>query len=365
VTEYKHAAETEIIPATVQNQLESLAVLNPLERSDWDNLVAQRQDSSFFHTVAWARVLWETYGYLPLYFTVIKDNRLLALLPVMEVESWLTGRRGVSLPFTDACEPLGSGSLLNERLIPQVLHYGEESAWKYFECRGGEGLFKSNTASQSFYSHELRLFPDEDYLFGRLGSAPRRAIRKAQKSGVIVETSRDLEAVRQFYSVHCLTRKKHGLPPQPFRFFKNIHEHILSQGKGVVILARHGKNILGGAVYFSFSSEVFYKYGASDPTFQELRGNNLVMWKAIQWSLRQGAKTLHFGRTSTANQGLRRFKLGWGAEERLVSYYKYDFRKQTFVRDSDKTCGWHVGAFQNLPIFLSRGIGSILYRHIG
>ena len=28
------------------------------------------------------------------------------LLPLMEVDSWLTGRRGISLPFTDECEPL-------------------------------------------------------------------------------------------------------------------------------------------------------------------------------------------------------------------------------------------------------------------
>ena len=44
-----------------------------------------------------------------------------------------------------------------------------------------------------------------------------------------VEILQSVEAVRIFYSLQCQTRKKHGLPPQPFKFFLNIHKHILSQ----------------------------------------------------------------------------------------------------------------------------------------
>src|SRR5207249_1130974 len=110
--------------------------LNPVEHSHWDAFLATHPGASFFHSAAWAKVLHETYGYEPVYFTVSEDKRLLALLPVMEVNSWLTGRRGVSLPFTDACEPLDHDASFRDSIIPEAIEHGRRRGWKYLEYRG-------------------------------------------------------------------------------------------------------------------------------------------------------------------------------------------------------------------------------------
>ncbi len=287
--------------------LATVRCLNPIERPGWDALLASHPRSTFFQSSAWAKVLCETYNCEPVWFTVSEGERLHALMPVTEINSRLTGRRGVALPFTDACEPLGPDSFLRESLLPKVLDHGRERRWKYFECRGGRGFFGTAPAFQSFLEHELDLFEDQRYLFSRLESANRRAIRKAEKSGVQIEISQSLEALRRYYRLHCQTRKKHGLPPQSFSFFLNIYNHILSHNKGIVVLARHGDNFIAGAVYFHFGAQAIYKFGASDERFQDFRGNNLVMWEAIKWHVRKRFKTLNFGRTSMAGEGLRRF----------------------------------------------------------
>jgi hypothetical protein len=83
--------------------------VNPLDDPDWDVAVAKFPGASFFHTAAWARVLHDTYQFDPIYFVEKRtDGSISALIPLMEVNSWLTGRRGISLPFTDECAPLGS-----------------------------------------------------------------------------------------------------------------------------------------------------------------------------------------------------------------------------------------------------------------
>src|SRR5436190_11674249 len=83
--------------------------VDPLVDPNWDNAVANLPGASFFHTAAWARVLRDTYQFQPTYFTDQRpDGTIDALVPVMEVDSWLTGRRGISLPFTDECCPLGA-----------------------------------------------------------------------------------------------------------------------------------------------------------------------------------------------------------------------------------------------------------------
>src|SRR5688572_28250512 len=89
-------------------QTERLVAINPLERPDWDLLLADHPGSCFFHGTAWAQVLQQTYGHRPLYLCRFSEGRLRGLLPIMEVSGLLTGQRGVSLPFSDFCPVLGA-----------------------------------------------------------------------------------------------------------------------------------------------------------------------------------------------------------------------------------------------------------------
>jgi hypothetical protein len=117
-------------------------------------------------------------------------------------------------------------------------------------------------------------------------------------------------------------------------------------------------------VFFHQGSRATYKYGASDSDHQDSRANHLIMWRAVQWYSSNGYSTLNFGRTSLGNEGLRRFKSSWGAVERGLSYFRYDYAKRTFSSPEDRATGWHTPLFRNLPLFLSRWVGSCLYKHI-
>lgn len=337
---------------------------SPLTRADWDAWISNGPGPMFFHSAAWARVLNSTYGLTPLYFTVQRANRLVALLPIMEVISGLTGRRGVSLPFTDHCEPLGFSDDSAAALIKEALHLGRNQKWKYLECRGGTP-FGDVTPSVSFLGHRLDLTSNAETIFNRFDSSVRRAIRKAEKCGVVTTIAQTLPAVREYYDLHCQTRRLHGLPPQSFRFFLNIHTHVLSQSQGMVATAKYQGRPIASAIFFHLGPQALYKFGASDPDFQEFRANNLLMWEAIKWCVAQGKKTLDFGRTSIGGDGLRRYKLGWGTEERQIRYYRYDFRKSDFVKAKDESVGWHNQLFRALPVPCSRAIGALLYKHTG
>jgi Acetyltransferase (GNAT) domain len=336
--------------------------VNPVDDPDWDARMTAHPDFSFFHSAAWAKALQAAYGFKPCYF-ISNHAGASSVLPLMEVNSWLTGRRGVALPFTDACKPLGTGTAIVRRLIQNALEFGKSRRWKSVEIRGGREHCGDVPALCTFYSHSLELEVDEDRMFARLDSSVRRAIRKAEKSGVAVSGSRELDAMEAFYTLQCRTRKKHGLPPQPFGFFRSIFTHILSKNLGMIVTASHRGRPLAASIYFQLGAQAVYKYGASDETFQHLRGVNLVMWQAMKQLARNGVRTLHLGRTSLGNEGLRRFKLGWGSGEQKIEYVRYDLHRRAFVTDADKAGGWHNRLFQALPIGLSRVIGAALYRH--
>jgi len=204
---------------------------------------------------------------------------------------------------------------------------------------------------------------DTEAVFGRCESSVRRAVRKARQSGVCAEISQQEEATRTYYALHCRTRKKHGLPPQPYAFFQNIHRHVMSRGEGIVVIARLDRRAIAAGIFFHHGSGALHKFGAADESWQHLRGNNLVMWAAIEHFAQRGCQYLCFGRTSPANAGLRRYKLGWGAEEREIKYYRYDYRVNAFVADVDQAAGWHNHVFRACPVFLLRWAGAVLYRH--
>ncbi|EEF62364.1 lipid II:glycine glycyltransferase FemX [Pedosphaera parvula] len=357
------ADSTEFVP-TQQAADFRVQTIDPVRNKNWEDQAGHFPAYSLFHSAAWARVLQKTYAFTPTYFVKGEGKVPEAMLPVMEVNSWLTGRRGISLPFTDDCTSLGLNSESVRHLFWEAVRFGKERNWKYLECRGGREWLPEACASLSFYGHILELKPDEELMFAALDPSVRRAIRKGRKDGIRVEVSDSLEAVRLFYALLCKTRRKHGLPPQPFKFFENIYDEIISKQMGKVVTAMYGQKPIAAGVYFQANEKGIYKYGASDEAFQHLRGNNLVMWEAIKWHLQHGFKSLHMGRTSIGNEGLRKFKLGWGCEEHQVEYIKYDLRKQKFVQDKDEAFGWHNTLFRCMPGFLSKVAGALLYKHV-
>lgn len=338
-------------------------VINPLDCPDWNERVDVRRNGFFFTTVEWVRVLSLSYGFEPCYIVGEEDGAIVSLLPMMHVGSWLTGRRGVSLPFSDYSEPVGMESRAS--LIMDTLKgLGQRKKWRYFEVRCDDGVEPGTPASAVYRKHSLNLALGEQVLFDRLESSVRTSIRKAIKAGVDVTFSDTLEAVGEFYRLNCLTRRRHGLPPPPFSFFKNLHQQVLTRGMGTVAIARHGSNVVAASVYCHVGQNALFKYGASDKRYQGLRGSTLVMWEAIRRYARDGYEHLSLGRTAVANEGLRRFKTGWGAAESELRYHKYDLRRGQFVGGGCERDDSGYALVKQLPLSFSRLIGALLYKHI-
>lgn len=335
--------------------------VDPSTFSGWDDLVVTHPRSSFFHGAAWARVLRDTYGAQPCYWVRRGEFRLRALLPVMELNSSLAGRRAVSLPFTDECGPLLDEDTSMGDAFPLLEEEGTRRGWRFWEGRGEWGF---TPPSVSFWGHQLGIEREPAHNFVAFDPAVRRAIRKAGKEGLSVAVETTPEAMRTFFALHCQTRRKHGVPPQPVEFFENIHRHIMARGQGMVITASLGDRPVAAAVFFILGTRAVYKFGASASAFLTLRGNNLVIWEAIRELSRRGVESLDFGRTSKGNEGLRRYKSGFGAMEREISVCRYDFRARAFVSGRDRANGWHNRFFRLLPLPLLRLAGRLLYPHL-
>lgn len=339
--------------------------IDPVETNKWDKLILNYPEYSFFHTSSWAKVLLETYNYRPHYLMAEEDGILKAVLPLMEVNSWLTGSRAVSLPFSDYCEPLISSDVNFKEILNIVIDYCKKKKLNYLEIRGGNRFFDNILESAFSYNHILDLTFGEEQIYKKLSGSTKRNIKKAIRNKVSIDVSNSYSALEEFYIMNCITRKKHGLPPQPPKFFRNLYDFVLHKNNGFVSIARYNGKSIAGAIYLSVGEKALYKFGASLVEYQNLRANNLVMWEAIKYFAGQGFNELNFGRTEPENIGLRRFKNGWGTKEQIVNYYRYDLRKNNFVKTSAKSSELNNQVFKRIPLPALKLIGSAAYRHFG
>ncbi len=340
-----------------------IEVVQPGLVEEWDAQMESLQGATLFHTSAWAAVLKETYGFEPAYFVRRRGGRPAAVVPMMKVASSFTGRRFVSLPFSDCIDPIGEKGTDFAPLLKLMIEQARNQGCKYIEWRSRQALFPNEPVWNTYYGHALPLDENEDSTLRQLSSNTRRNIQKAERENVLVQFGEDLNSVQEFYQLHCRTRKIHGVPPQPFNFFRKIWEHVIRGGRGFVILARHHGNCIGGAVFFHFAHGAIYKFGASDKRHQAVRANNLIMWEAIKWCHRNSIVSLDFGRTDLSAEGLRRFKLGWGCAEFPILYYRFDLSRNQFLAGTDRQLPF-TGLVRRMPVFLLRQAGKLIYKHI-
>ncbi len=344
-------------------QLPALYESDPLRDERWMALVQRHPKATVFHTRQWLEALQRSYKYEPVVFTDSAPREpLINGVLFCRVKSWITGRRLVSLPFSDHCEPLvESPSNLTAIMESLKGRIGREG--RYIELRpiGGLPVVAGYAPVSEFTSHSIDLRPPLDRIFGVFHkSHTQRAIRRAERLGVTCESGRSDDLLRLFYRLHAQTRLRHGIPIQPLRWFRNLLECF---GEAATIyLARHQGKPIAAIFVVDHKSTRVYKYGCSDTTYNRYGGTLSLMWHAIQDAKRCGRTEFDLGRSDTDDRGLIAFKDHLGARRTTLTYYRYTGSSSFDLRRKPAVDG---AVASLVPRALKARMGGSLYRHFG
>ena len=339
--------------------------LDPIRDPRWQRLVESADGPTVFAHPAWLDLLARRYRYgMSALCVAGSDGEIVLGLPLARVESRLTGRRLVALPFSDVCPPVGParGAADASALLGSAVAELRRSTGLDVEVRDALEDVPSSHVVPRFLIHRLALEADGDAVIKAAKSQIRRGIKKAQREGVTIRVRTDRAALEEFYGLHLRTRKRQGVPIQPKRFILGFEE-LFALGLGHVTTAHHDGRTIAAAVFLAHGDTVVYKYGASDERFLDLRPNNLLFADAIRGACAAGYATLDFGRTDTDNPGLAAFKRSWGATEETLSY--------TYVAEQPprERAGLAHKALAEVirrgPLRTGQAIGTALYRHVG
>ena len=356
--------------SNTESSREAIYQIHPLRDPRWPEFVGRHPGSSVFHTVAWLEALHRTYGYQPIaYTTSPPGSSLQDGLVLCRVASWITGRRLISLPFSDHCDPLWNNAADENVFVSaleQVLH---REKLRYIEIRPARPL--SSTASpfrttQSYCFHRVDLRPDLATLFGNCHkSSTQRKIVRAEREDLICQAGRSEELLEAFWQLLLVTRRRHRIPPQPKSWFHNL---IACFGEALQIwVAWKDKVPVASILTIRHKDTLVYKYGCSDARFNTLGGTQLLFWKAIQEGKRDGLLTFDLGRSECDNAGLITFKDRLGSARSLLTYARFSLSPPSAMFGRSVT-EWAArlakGVVPFLPDRILRMVGSALYRHI-
>jgi len=342
----------------------------PLEDCRWEEFVRRHPRSSVFHSSAWLEALSRTYGYKPIaYTTSPQGQELKNAIVFCRIESWLTGRRLVSLPFSDHCEPLVDTKQDLEALSGALEQEVRREQWRYLELRplGNFDITNSLHHSTLAYSfHRLDLDSDLVTLFKNLHkSSIQRKIRRAEREGLRYVEGSSETLLDHFVGLFTLTRKRHGLPPPPRKWFENLLDCFGERLK--IRVAFTNEQLAAAMLTIHHKDTMFYKYGCSSARYNKLGSMHLLYWRAIHDAKSLGCRFFDFGRTDADQQGLITFKNRWGATESIINYSRYGARDNaTHFLDLNNASGKSGAAkyvLEHLPLPLLSVTGRVLYRH--
>jgi CelD/BcsL family acetyltransferase involved in cellulose biosynthesis len=357
------------VPVSAVSAAARVRIIDPITDPHWDEFVNTHSLASPFHHSAWASVLVDTYQYEPRYHVLERDGTICAGWPTMLIRSRVTGTRLVTLPFSDYCEPLVTNQDDGQRLYESLVVDSASLGASRIEVRGwldGTQPPSGLVACSGYVRHLIDLRPGLDQVRARLSENARRSLKKASQLGVSTRISAERSDLDTFVRLNLRLRRKHGMLPQPRRFFESIWSRLIETGRGYVLLAERQEQPLAALLCLRQGDVTVDKFAVNDETAAQFRGSHAAMWAVIEREIERGAAWYDMGRSDAAAEGLHRYKSQWGGVMRDATYYFHPGVSGTSTEDPKGFKKAALGAFARLaPDAIFMTTGNIVYRHLG
>lgn len=311
-----------------------LELLDECDEQVWDDLVANFEEGTIFHTWAWMRVIEKLSRAVKLPFGIFDGPDLIGVLPLFRA------RRG---PLTVLASPLGGvgygGPLVTSSYHRVVIEHLDGILKRfgagYIEFRSLDGpvpaaLTDSHYTVQEFQTYVVPLSQGAEKLWSNLKGECRTAVRKARKNNVEILEATD----KGFVDIYCeMSRdtysKSNRSPPLSPQDYSTVWDALRPYDRIKVLLAKHEGRGVAGGIFLRFGSKVYYWDGAAFRAYYSLCPNNLLHWTLIEWGASNGLT--EYDMMGANIPSIASFKKSFGSELRTYTYAYKDANWQAYL----------------------------------
>ena len=261
-------------------------------------------DRTVFQTREWLQFVHETQSAKIVMCEIMDGNQ-----PVGFFSGLVFSRLGIRMlgsSFPGWTTPYMGFNLVAGASRKAALGAVEDLAWRELKClhmEVSDPFFVPEDGTDlgftgdAYPSYRTDLTQTEDKLFGNMDSACRRCIRKAEKSGVVIEEAHDAAFADEYYEQLKDVFAKQGLvPTYPVERVRALVKNLKPTGRVLLVRARdpEGKCIATG-IFPGFNKIAEFWGNASLRSGQNFRPNEAIHWYAMRHWKKRGVEVYDWG----------------------------------------------------------------------
>jgi serine/alanine adding enzyme len=321
----------------------------------WRRIVESSTDASLAHAPEWLPIIRRAYGHDPFYLSAEDDHGGHAVLPAFVVRRPLLGAVVTSMPFLDSGGPCGSSPALRRILIEHLIAEARGIGAKSIELRSADRIDIGTRPAEHKVNMTRPMPGDPDRLWQELDKDVRYQIRKAERSGLTIESG-GVERLGSFYDIFAMRMRDLGSPVHAPEFLAAVLEHFGARAR--VLLVQRGQATIGGLITVAFKDRLTVPWASCLKEYFSLCPNMLLYWEAMRRACIDGFRRFDFGRSSR-DSGTHRFKCQWGAQEEPLFWYTIptSLSPSRSRPDGNRSVAFLSRTWQHLPLSVTRQVG--------
>jgi serine/alanine adding enzyme len=306
-----------------------MRVVTNLDRDLWKKFVDENRQANIFHTPEMWRVFAQAKGYRPNVWAGLgADGQILAMfLPIqITVLDWPFLRKLATRAVVYGsvlCESTAEG---HEGLDLLLRTYNQKmkNRMLFTELRNlsdlGElqlVLSKNGLAYEEHLNFLIDLTLPKSEIWNAIRSNAQRNVRKARKSGVVIEAVEDMDGVAAAYAVLQKVYRRIQVPLPDQSLFQAAFDIMKPKGMFKIFLAKVKGVEIGALTLLLYKGVITYWYTGTLREFSSYRASDLLVWHALEWGSENGFHTFDFGGGGKPGEeyGVRDFKAKFGGSQ--------------------------------------------------
>lgn len=328
----------------------------------WDDFVWLHPKATFFHRSAWQEVIAEVFRHptFPLYAE--REGRIVGILPLAQVKSWLFGNALVSSPFAVYGGVVAEDEAVASALEAEAERLARELEVDHLEYRNLEVRHPDWPRQELYVTFRKEILASDEENLKAIPRKQRAMVRKAIERGLIAEIDSDVE---RFFALYADNVHRHGTPALPKRYFTFLKQTFGDDCEIMTVLAPDGEPV-SSVLSFYFRDEVLPYYAGDHPRARELAANDFKYWSLMCHARAKGCRVFDYGR-SKVGSGSWHFKKNWGFTPQPLAYEYRLYKRATVPQNNPNNPKYRllIATWRRLPRTLVNRLGPPIVKYLG
>lgn len=265
---------------------------------DWNARIARYAQKTLFHETCWHDHVLDIHpGSRVEYFEIRDGASVVGLFCVQQMRKMMLPIWGSPMPGTGTnyMGPVFDAGVDARAVLRAVLTTARRGLVAHVELAteaiAPEQFAAEGVAVETSVTHLIPLAATEKAAWDALRGTARNRVNRAQKNGLVAETTDDPAIVEQFYEQFIEVYGKQGMvTPFGVERPRSLFSRLMPAGRLLPVRVKHGEEVIAAGL-FPYDERTIYFWGAGSwLKDQHLAPNELLQWTVMRLAVERGVR---------------------------------------------------------------------------